>query len=453
VAYTSLSLARQALVCYVRLILFLLSALAANAQTSGDSARFREAGVCSRCHVAQVLEWSTSVHQKASVACQNCHGPSAAHVANERNEIKPDRLPRAAAIAGLCQTCHAQGCPKTNRRDACESCHHPHALFNPNQNKELQSVRFAEDTRLQQFETHLRRGERFVAAADWTRARNEFEAALRLYPNHRRASSRLALIKRRLAPGLPGFETIGDRFDADTGLPLHVRVTGLSIEMVLIPRGDVDLGDDKLPASRPVHTVTLEPFYLATTELTQSVWLLIEQTNPSTHPGDKLPIHNISWADAQRWIERMNTRVAGSGFRMPNEAEWEFVARSGTHEGDLAGRAWFRENSASIAASATEFRQIDAYAPRPVATLQPDTHGIYDLAGNVWEWCSTLLKPYPYDARDGRESHDAPGLRVLRGGSFADSADYFNPAFRHAERPDRRLMYNGVRLARTVPPL
>jgi formylglycine-generating enzyme required for sulfatase activity len=437
----------------VRLIFLLLAALAANAQNSADPARFREAGVCSRCHVAQVLEWSTSRHQKATVVCQNCHGPSAGHVANERNEVKPDRLPSGVAIAALCQTCHAQGCPKTSRRDACESCHHPHALFNPNQNKELHSVRFSEDARLQQFEAHLREGERLIGAANWASARNEFEAAVRLYPNHRRANSRLALAKRRLNPALPGFEILGDRFDPNSGLPLRVRVTGLPIEMALIPGGDADLGDDKSPASKPAHTVSLEPFYLATTELTQSTWLSIEQTNPSTHRGDKLPVHNVSWNDAQSWIARLNARVASGGFRLPSEAEWEFAARSGSNGGDLASRAWFRENSASTAASGAEFRQIDAYAPHTVATLQPDAHGLYDLAGNIWEWCSTLMKPYPYDARDGRESRDAPGMRVLRGGGFADSADYLNPAFRHAERSDRRLMYNGVRVARTVPPL
>ena len=128
----------------------------------------------------------------------------------------------------------------------------------------------------------------------------------------------------------------------------------------------------------------------------------------------------------------------------------EFAARSGSTQRDLREAAWFRENSASTTASA-EFRQIDAYVPHPVGALQPDSRGIYDLAGNVWEWCSTLMKPYPYDARDGRESRDASGLRVLRGGGFADSADYLKPAFRHAERPDRRLLFNGVRLARSVP--
>lgn len=445
-------MAGYALVRHVQLIVLLLFAFAAKAQTSTDSVRFREAGVCSRCHVAQVLEWSTSAHPKARVVCQNCHGSSAAHVANERNEVKPDRLPRASAIAALCQSCHADGCPKTGRRDACESCHHPHALFNPGQNKQLESLRFTENDSFQKFETHMRAGERFVNARSWELARTELEAALHLYPNHRRATALLKLAKRRLNPSLPGFELVGDHFDPETGLPLHVRVIGLPIEMALIAGGDADLGDDAIPASRPVHTVSLDPFYLALTELTQREWLVIERENPSSHRGDDLPVHNVSWKDAQQWIARLNTRVPDGGFRLPTEAEWEFAARSGSTPRELALGAWFRENSASSVASA-DFRQLDAYVPHRVRTRQPDTRGVYDLAGNVWEWCSSLMKPYPYNARDGRESPDAPGLRVLRGGGFADSADYLKPAFRHAERPDRRLLYNGFRLARTVPPI
>jgi formylglycine-generating enzyme required for sulfatase activity len=323
-------------------------------------------------------------------------------------------------------------------------------LFNPDASKDLQSARFAEDKRLADFEAHMREGERSLAAADWALARNEFEAALRIYPNHKRAGSRLALAKRRLAPALSGFEVIGDRFDPETGLPLHVRVTGVPMEMVLIRSGDADLGDDRLPGSRPVHTVSIRAFYLATTELTQSNWLAIKQSNPSVHRGEKLPVHNVSWTDAQEWIDNLNKRIPGGGFRMPTEAEWEYAARSGSNQPDLRGRAWYRENSASTP-PAGDFRQIDAYAPHAAGSLQPDSRGIHDLAGNVWEWCSTVMKPYPYDSRDGRESREASGLRVLRGGGFADSADYLNPSFRHAERPDRRLMFNGVRLARTIP--
>lgn len=432
------------------MIVFLLAAFSAAAQTSADPARFRQAGVCSRCHVAQVLEWTTSGHQAAAVDCQSCHGPSKGHVTDERNVVKPDKLPQGAAIAGLCQSCHTQGCPKTSRRDACQSCHHAHALFNPNENKELASLRFAEDDRLRQLEAHLQEGERLAAAADWGGARDRFQAALRLYPNHSRAAARLNMTKRRLDPKVPGFEIIGDGFDPESGLPLNVRVAGVPIEMVLIRGGDADIGHPDLPAGRPVHTVAVKPFYLGRTELTQSVWAVLDEPDPSTHRGAGLPVHNISWQDARQWIAKLNKRVPGAGFRLPSEVEWEYAARSTAPEGELSAIAWFRENSAQSQESGG-LRELDAYAPRPVATRKPDGRGLYDLRGNIWEWCSSLIKPYPYDAHDGRESPDAPGLRVLRGGGFADSAGYLAPAFRHAERPDRRLVFNGVRLARSVP--
>ena len=312
-------------------------------------------------------------------------------------------------------------------------------------------MRFERDDRFQVFETHMRQGEELVKAQQWKQARGEFEAALRLYPNHRRATARLELAKRRLNPSLPGFEPMDDRFDPDTGLPLHVRVTGLPIEMVLIPGGDTDIGEDRLAGSRPAHTVSVQPFYLAKTELTQRAWTAVASDNPSTHRGDELPVQNVSWMDAQQWIATLNSRVAGRGFRLPTEAEWEKAARAGSMQHAPSLVAWFKENSASQA-PAGDFRQIGAYAPHPVGTREPNPHGIYDLAGNVWEWCSTLLKPYPYNARDGRESRNGAGLRVLRGGGFADPAEYLSPSFRHGERPDRRLLFNGFRLARSVPP-
>ena len=110
-----------------RIVCLLLFAAVCAAQTE-----FKEAGVCARCHVVSVLEWSISGHTKASVTCQGCHGPSDGHVENERNEVKPDRRPvGAAAIATFCQTCHGGGCPSTKRKDDCQSCHHIHALVNP----------------------------------------------------------------------------------------------------------------------------------------------------------------------------------------------------------------------------------------------------------------------------------------------------------------------------------
>jgi formylglycine-generating enzyme required for sulfatase activity len=291
-------------------------------------------------------------------------------------------------------------------------------------------------------------GETAVAARQWTRARDAFQQALKIRPSDRRAASRLLMTERRLSPGIAGFEMLGEDFDAGSGLPMRVRVTGLGLEMRLLPGGDFDMGSDLLRASQPVHTVHIEPFYLATEELSQKLWNQLLNENPSVYKGDILPVHNISWQDARKAIEQLNARTPGAGFRLPTEAEWEYAARGSGQV--LADIAWYRDNAATAGAK-DGFRESDAYAPRPVATRQPNRWGLYDLLGNVGEWCSSLLRPYPYDAADGRESLGDAGLRAIRGGAFADSAASLDPALRHSERPTRRLPWNGMRVARSVP--
>ena len=92
---------------------------------------FADAGVCARCHVNIVLEWGISTHKEVGTACQECHGASDGHIENERNEVKPDRIPRGPQIATLCATCHEDGCPSTSKTADCQSCHHVHALSSP----------------------------------------------------------------------------------------------------------------------------------------------------------------------------------------------------------------------------------------------------------------------------------------------------------------------------------
>ena len=409
------------------------------------SPQLKQAGVCSRCHVAQVLEWSAAAkHTQAGTACQSCHGASAGHVANERNQVKPDRLPRnAVEFTALCAACHTAGCPKSLQKTGCQSCHHPHALADPNA-RAIQPGAPVEST---EYRARWTAGEQAVARQDWQAARDAYSAALKARPGDRRAAARLKMAERRLQPvAMPGLEIVGNEFDAESGLPRRVRVTGLGLEMRLVPGGETELGSEAWRDTQPVHSVYVEPFYLGQFEVTQREWTALGLTNPSEVKSDTLPVYGVSWHDAREWIARLNARTPGAAFRLPAEAEWERAARLNAGA-DLDAVAWYRANSAA-GTSVAAFKESSSYAPRPAGQKRAGAAGFFDLQGNVAEWCASLLRPYPYDAGDGREAAAVEGLRAVRGGAFADSPEYLDPAFRHSERAARRSHWTGLRLAR-----
>jgi len=243
------------------------------------------------------------------------------------------------------------------------------------------------------------------------------------------------MCRRRMKPDLAGFEIVGTTIDEVTGLPCEVRIMGLDIPMRLVPGGEFNLGSDRFASTQPMHQVRVESFYLARHELTQDEWRAIRGSNPSAHQGTNFPhagrwpVEQVSWEDAQALVRALNDRTAGGGFRLPTEAEWEYAARVGGESGEAFSLA----------------------APRPVEQGKPNRLGLFDLAGNVREWCSSRLVPYPYSVGDGREATSESGLRVLRGGAFIEPPGWYEPVARHGERPDRRLIWNGLRLARSIP--
>lgn len=426
--------------------IIILSALPSARSQSQTDQHLQQAGVCARCHVIQVMEWGMSGHPKAGTTCIACHGESLGHVKDERDNVKPDHIPHRAAIAALCATCHNAGCPKTQKTADCQSCHHVHALIDPNNQPTVKDERVQQlGLKLQASARHVAEGERLVKAEQWEKAQREFQAALQDQPDNQVAAERLKVCDRRLQPGMPGFEIVNKDRDSRTGLPVDVRVPNLDIALVLVPGGAMDIGSDVIAGARPVHTVRIDPFYLGKFEVTQGEWKALMGSNPSARQdenltnGDRMPVNQVSWEDAQAFVRKLNERVAGGGFRLPTEAEWEFAARAGdpVPPAELARVAWFNAPG-------------QAPAPIPVGSKQPNKLGLFDMQGNVWEWCSSLYLPYPYNSADGRESLTAPGLRVLRGGGFADTADYLDPGFRHGGRPEQRLPWNGMRIARSV---
>jgi hypothetical protein len=400
-----------------------------------DDAR-QEAGVCARCHVISVAEWGYSKHRPAGTDCKACHGASQGHVVDERNNVKPDQIPRQTAVAGLCLGCHEAGCPKSKETGSCQKCHHPHALVDPRKPPAIRDERLEQlEVRWQRYGQLMQEGERQVKARPWEAAKIAFQGALSEKPHDGLALARLKMCERRMKPGLAGFEIVGANFDEASGLPLQVRVVGLVIPMLLVPDGKYDMGSDQFANTKPVHQVRVEPFYLARHELTQDEWRAIRGSNPSAHQGanfphsGRWPVEHISWEDAQALVRALNDRVAGGGFRLPTEAEWECAARVGGESAEAFSLA----------------------APRPVEQGKPNRLGLFDLAGNVREWCSSRLDPYPYNVSDGRESPVDSGLRILRGGVFIEPAAWYEPVARHGERSNRRLIWNGLRLARSIP--
>ena len=357
----------------IRLSLLIpLIAIAGFGQQTAD-VQFKEAGVCARCHVISVVEWGMSKHRRAGTGCETCHGASQGHVIDERNNVKPERVPHDAAISGLCADRHKSGCPKSGHKAGCQTCHHFHALVDPRKPA--------------------------VAQVD---ADRKPEAA-KAKPS-----------KRFSNPALPGFEIAAAGVEPATGLAQSVRVAGLGIDMLLVPGGESDIGSERFPKARPIHTVRVESFYLGRTEVTQAQWKSLMGANPSARQGakfpdaDRMPVEQVSWDDAQAFLGKLNERIPGGGFRLPTEAEWEYAARAA------------------------------------------DRLGLLNMLRDVWEWCSSLDRPYPYNAADGREETSGTAMRILRGGNMDEPAVWVDAGMRHAERPMRRLRSNGLRVARAI---
>ena len=211
---------------------------------------------------------------------------------------------------------------------------------------------------------------------------------------------------------------------------------GFDIEMVAVDGGSFNMGSNEGDADeKPIHTVTVSSFKIGKYEITQAQWKAVMKTNPSYRSGcSTCPVETVSFTEIQDFIEELNYKT-GKKYRLPTEAEWEFAARGGNNSNNysysgsstLSKVAWAKENSES--------------KTHPVGELRPNELGLYDMAGNVWEWCSDWYgEDYYSNSPSNNPKGPVSGInRVLRGGSGTDSATYcrvarrdnFDPAYRH----------------------
>ena len=226
---------------------------------------------------------------------------------------------------------------------------------------------------------------------------------------------------------------------------LTFTVNGVSFDMVEVRGGTFMMGatseqHDADGDEKPVHQVTVSSFYMGKTEVTQALWKAVTGREPSYFKGSNRPVENVSWEDCQDFIAKLN-RLTGMHFRLPTEAEWEFAARGGiksfgtqfSGNNDLDEVAWYYNNN--------EGQTHD------VATKRPNELGLYDMSGNVWEWCSDWYADYSSASQTNPTGPISGSERVLRGGSWCGNARYCYVFARDGYYPDARYYYIGLRLA------
>jgi formylglycine-generating enzyme required for sulfatase activity len=242
--------------------------------------------------------------------------------------------------------------------------------------------------------------------------------------------------------------------DYDKGRPRPwtvVRVRS-GIELVYVPPGRFMMGSNDSPDEGPVHRVTVRRgFYMGRHEVTQAQWrevmgMTISQQRGKVNPpsdmageGDNYPMYYVSWDEAQAFIQQLNAQNDGFTYRLPSEAEWEYACRAGSTDVyaslPLNTIGWWNDNS--------------GLQSHPVGQKSPNAFGLYDMHGNVWEWCRDYYQEsYRGAPADGsaRRRKGASGYRVIRGGSWDYDSAHLRSSNRDSLPPQTRGNHIGFRV-------
>ena len=209
-----------------------------------------------------------------------------------------------------------------------------------------------------------------------------------------------------------------------------VYVSGGTFTMGATGEQDSDAFDDE----KPTHSVTLNSFYLCKYEVTQALWKAVMGKNPSDFKGNNLPVENVSWNDCQTFISRLNN-LTGRNFRLPTEAEWEYAARGGNRS---RGYKYSGSNNPSDVSW-----DIDNSGDKthPVGSKRPNELGLYDMSGNVYEWCSDWYGTYSSSSQTNPTGPSSGWGRVKRGGCWGAVL------VGHSAEPTKSLFTTSVTLA------
>lgn len=236
------------------------------------------------------------------------------------------------------------------------------------------------------------------------------------------------------------------RPQSQSGNVITIKVGNVSFDMIRVEAGSFTMGctseqgGDCYNDESPYHRVTIsQDYYIGKFEVTQELWEAVMGTNPSNWKAFDRPVENVSWNDAQEFCAELN-RMTGRRFRLPTEAEWEYAARGGkkstnakySGSSSVANVAWYNDNSGS--------------QTHPVGKLRPNELGIYDMSGNVWEWCQDWYGNYSSASQTDPLGASSDSSRVLRGGSWVNIAGSCRVSLRYFDGPANRFSNYGFRL-------
>lgn len=222
-----------------------------------------------------------------------------------------------------------------------------------------------------------------------------------------------------------------------------ITVNGVSFRMVRVEGGTFQMGSKDKEADsdeKRVHQVTLSSYSIGETEVMQELWQAVMGSNPSEFKGAKNPVERVRWKSCHMFVRKLNS-LTGRRFRLPTEAEWEFAARGGLKSrgykyaggNDIDIVAWYGGNSGNTT--------------HDVGTKQPNELGLYDMTGNVWEWCQDWYGDYSSSAQTNPTGPSSGLYRVCRGGSWISGVRYCCCSFRGFQIQSNSLNGRGLRLA------
>ncbi|MDT4965279.1 MAG: hypothetical protein QOJ64_16 [Acidobacteriota bacterium] len=280
-----------------------------------------------------------------------------------------------------------------------------------------------------------------------------------------RSGSRSAATSREIPAGSPSPSVAGGPAVANTSpspSPGAVSVStitenfnGASMELVLVPAGTFMMGspdDQGYVTERPQHQVSVPAFYVSRYEVTQKQYQALMGINTSEFQGEDLPVENVSWKFAEDFCDRLS-QVTGRKHRLPTEAEWEYACRAGTTTAYAFGNSLSASQANFDAGSTGGTAQPGVYRQRttPVGSFKPNGFGLYDMHGNVWEWCLDIYHDsYNGAPVNGAAWTDGSGFRVVRGGSWISRADALRSTVRERGEEEFESASIGFRVVTVV---